>query len=90
MANFLFDDSDGADSVYFEFMDYVDAYYKKQILRDKKSYFKPTYRRQVVSDFYHRRYGVIDEREVIRTPLEDPAALDKLRIAWNIGLAHYP
>jgi hypothetical protein len=86
---FLFDDSDGADSIHCAFMPYVDAYYKKQILTDTKVYLQPTYRRQIFSDYYHKVHGVIDDREVIRPPLDGPAALAKLRIAWNIGVGSY-
>ena len=86
----LFDDSDGADSLHGELIDLVDLYYKKQILVDRQHYLKPAYGRQRFSDYYHQMVGVTDERPAIRGAIESEAELDKLRLAWNLGLSAYP
>ena len=86
---FFFDDSDGADGVHFELIDHVDAYYKRQLLRDTSNYLRPMYGLHLFSDYYHRKFCVEDEREVVRAPLHDPLQLRKLRVAWNLGMGFY-
>ncbi len=85
----FFDDSDGAGSTHFHYMPHIDYYYKKQLLRDQKNYFRELYGKQVFSDYYHRRYGVTDNKETIRQPLENETHLKKLKLAWNLGVGSY-
>jgi hypothetical protein len=84
------DDSDGADSLHVELIDFVDLYYKKQLLKDRQQYLNSSYGRQCFSDYYYSRFQVIDENPNIREPLVDKNGLTKLRLFWNIGAAVYP
>jgi hypothetical protein len=85
-----FDDGDGAGSTSFEVLPFVDFYWKKQLFRDKTNYMRPLYGRQLYTDYFHRVYGVVDDPPQFRSPIEDPADLGKLRLAWNIGAGAYP
>lgn len=87
----LFDDSDGADSIHFEYMPYVDLYLKKQILNDEKHYFRSLYGRQLFSDYYHREFGIDDgENEKYRLPTVEKRHVSKIRLAWNLGIGSFP
>lgn len=87
----FFDDSDGSDSFHFEYMPYVDLYFKKQILKDQKQYFRFQYGRQPFSDYYHHKFGVDDkEHEKYRSPLSDEKHLKKIRLSWNLGMGSFP
>ncbi len=87
---FLFDDSDGADSIHFELSPWLDGYFKKQLLRDRSLYLQEAYGRQRHSDYYHRNHGVVDPTPLLRSPPDNPDELDKLHVAWNLGFGAYP
>lgn len=86
----FWDESDGADSLHSELLEVVDLYFKKQILRNKKTYLKPAYGEQQFSDFYHKENDITDDVERIREPVGDEALLEKLHFLWNIGASVYP
>lgn len=86
----MLDDGAGSDSLHYEYMDLVDIYFKGKLLRDQKAYLEPSYGRQPFTDYYHRQYGITDEKEKWRTPPTDPALLSKLRLSWNLGYGVYP
>lgn len=84
------DDSDGADSTHFEFIDLLDGYFKGKLLQDKSHYSKSMYGRQLFSNYYHEAYNVKDEYEDIREPISDLQSLKKLYPAFSIGYGVYP
>lgn len=86
----FFDDSDGADSLHSDILAEVDYYFKKQILKDKTSYLKMSYGRQLFSDYYHDKFGIVDSIPDNRIPAQESNHLDKLHYAWNLGTGIYP
>lgn len=86
----MLDDGAGSDSLYFEYMDLVDLYYKGKLLKEKAAYLQPAYGRQLFTNYYNQTYGVTDEKEKMRNPPSDPALLNKLRVSWNLGYGIYP
>lgn len=86
----FWDESDGADSLHPEFLEVVDLYFKKQILRNKKEYLKPAYGEQQFSDYYHKENEITDDIERIREPVKEEILLGKLHFLWNIGASVYP
>jgi hypothetical protein len=86
----FFDDSAGAGCTRFEFLPYVDVYFKRQLFRDREVYRRKLYGRQLYSDYYHREFGVNDDPIRTRLPLTADSDLAKLQLAWNQGIGAYP
>ena len=85
------DDSDGADSFHFEFIEHLDHYYKSKLPVDFRITEQPLYGRQIFSDYYHKQFGVDDgNEENIRSPLTDRSHLKKIKPAFNLGYGIYP
>ena len=86
----MLDDGAGSDSLHWEYMDLVDLYYKGKLLKDRSNYQKPMYGRQIFTDYYNQKYGVVDEKVKLRGIPHDPDVLNKLRVSWNLGYGMYP
>jgi hypothetical protein len=86
----MLDDGAGSDSLHFEYMDLVDLYYKGKLLKDRSNYLKQTYGRQIFTDYYNQKFGIVDEKEKLRELPNDPSILKKLRVSWNLGYGMYP
>lgn len=69
----------------------VDRYVKGQLLRDRNAYLRPYYGMRPVTDFYHRRFGIMDAvpDEAHLAILPQPADLSKLALGWNWGMANW-
>lgn len=79
--------NDGAAGIHNEVLSIVDKYYKKQLLADRTRYLEPSYSSTSISDFYHKEYGIEDSNSDYTTQIYNEKNLDKLEIAWNIGVA---
>jgi hypothetical protein len=86
----MLDDGAGSDSLHFEYMDLVDLYYKGKLLKERSDYTRPMYGRQLFTDYYNEKFGVIDDKIKIREIPKDPSLLNKLRVSWNLGCGIYP
>jgi len=86
----MLDDGAGSDSLHYEYMELVDLYYKGKILKDRSCYLKPMYGRQIFTNYYNEKFGVIDEKVKWREQPGDPSVLKKLRVSWNLGYGLYP
>lgn len=86
----ILDDGAGSDSLHFEYMDLVDLYYKGKLLRDRENYLRPMYGRQLFTDYYHQKFGIVDDNLKIREIPGNPGLIKKLRISWNLGYGIYP
>jgi hypothetical protein len=86
----FFDDSAGAGCTRFEILPYVDLYLKKQLLKDRRRYCQPLYGRQLYTDYYHRSFGVNDTQAYYRKPLDERVPIEKIRLAWNLGVGSFP
>ena len=83
-----FDNSDSSSVTNFEVMPYVDIYLKKQILINKSLYNSSFYGGRIFTNFYHKKYKIIDKKEFINVfPLKKEYE-NKLRLSWNIGLGN--
>ncbi len=82
------DNSDSSSVTNFEVMPYVDIYLKKQILVNKSLYNSNFYGGRIFTDFYHKRFKIIDEETFIKNfPLKKKYE-HKLKLSWNIGLGN--
>lgn len=86
----MLDDGAGSDSLHYEYMDLVDLYYKGKLLRDKSNYLMPMYGRQIFTNYYNEKFGIVDEKVKLRESPSDSCLLKKLRISWNLGYGLYP
>lgn len=83
-----FDMRDSAGNSQFEVLPFVDAYWKKQIYKDRSAYYRPLYGNRLYTDYYHREFGIEDSYS------EDAALLSKehehkLGLAWNLGVTDF-
>jgi hypothetical protein len=86
----MLDDGAGSDSLHFEYMDLVDLYYKGKLLKERINYLKPMYGRQIFTNYYNEKFGVVDDKIKLREVPADPSVLKKLRVSWNLGCGIYP
>jgi hypothetical protein len=84
-----FDDTADPRELKAELLPYVDAYYKKQLLKDRALYGREAYGKRLYTDYYHRAYGITDDNPAIMRPLPlEPAR--RLKLSWNLGIGNYP
>ena len=83
-----FDNSDSSSVTNFEVMPYVDIYLKKQILINKSLYNSNFYGGRIFTDFYHKKFKIVDKEPFQNNfPLKKKYE-HKLRLSWNIGLGN--
>ena len=83
-----FDNSDSSSTTNFEVMPFVDIYLKKQILINKSLYNSNFYGGRIFTDFYHKKFKIIDKKDMINNfPLKKKYE-NKLKLSWNIGLGN--
>jgi hypothetical protein len=85
-----FHDDAGAGIPRLEVLPYVNLFYSKALFKDRSLYKKQLYGKELYSDYYHTKYGVVDPDPRERAVAEDDAHLAKLRLSWNIGAGDYP
>jgi hypothetical protein len=73
-----------------DLLPYVDRLFYKSVFTDKHNYQKGLYGKNLYADYYHRRYGVTDEREYRYSPVFSEKDLDRIELSWNIGVGSYP
>jgi hypothetical protein len=85
----FFHDDAGGGIPRLEVLPFVDLFYSKALFKDRSLYTRPLYGKELYSDLFHAKYGVVDPDHKER-PAADPAQLAKLRLSWNIGVGDYP
>jgi len=84
------DDSAGADSLHFEFIEKLDLYFKGKLIQDRSTFFDEIYGRQAFSNYFHKEHNVVDSNEEIRVRLSDIHQIDKLKLSYNLGFGIFP
>jgi hypothetical protein len=84
-----FDDTADPRELKAELLPFVDAYYKKQLLKDRSLYCRQAYGKRIYTDYYHRNYGIDDDNPAIMPPITIEEARD-LKLSWNLGIGNYP
>ena len=86
-----FDDSASATGIFNCILPYLDQYWKRSILKDKRLYKKKFYGGHLFSDYYHKKFSIKDNDETYyNNSVTDNLNLEKLKIAWNIGVGIFP
>lgn len=83
-----FDTTDSTGMIQNEIFDYVDEYWKFQILKNKTDYQKKFYGGRIFSDYYYNKYNIKDKEEIFSKRVNE-VNLNKIKLAWNFGLADY-
>lgn len=83
------DTTDSSGWLQTELLPVVHVYAKAQLLRDRSRYQSPMYGHRPFTDYYHRKYAVVDAQPEWSRAVDDPAHLKKLQVSWNSGLADY-
>jgi hypothetical protein len=87
----FFDDNDGSESHYLNFLPYLDLYYKKQIFKDLELYRQSFYGNRIFTDYYNQHMGVTEPSVPEPLPtLKDTEDLKKIRVFWNLAFGQYP
>jgi hypothetical protein len=86
----FFHDDAGGGIPRLEVLPYVDLFYSKALFKDRSLYLRPLYGKELYSDYFHEKYGVVDPDHRDRPAAEGLAQLAKLRLSWNIGVGDYP
>lgn len=81
------DTADSTGTTKFEYIPYVDLYFKKQLLADKELYLNPIYGGRLFFQYYNETTGMQDDKidSLNYKPLPKDQ-LNKLRLAWNVGV----
>lgn len=86
---YWFDETASTGTTNFEVLPFVDAYLKRQLLRDTALYSQSWYRRRIFTDYYHRLFGVSDtDPQYTEAALSDEHA-HKLGVYWNLAYKDY-
>ena len=84
----FFDLSDSSSFIIADALELSDVYLKNQILKNKKLYLKKFYGRRIFSDYYNKKFGVLDpEPEKFKNPNKNN--LKKIKVAWNSCFSNY-
>ena len=83
-----FDTTDSTGMIQAEILDYIDEYWKFQILKNKSDYQKEFYGGRIFSEFYNSKFNIFDKSE-ISSKFINGKKLNKIKVAWNFGLADY-
>lgn len=69
---------------------FVDLYYNKSLLKNRRLYTTWLYGNELFADYYHKHYGVNDDPDQTVGPITDAGFLDRLRLSWNVGIGDFP
>jgi len=84
-----FDRASTSGTVNADVLPLVQRYYKTNLLTDRSLYQQELYGLRQFTDYYHRKYGIIDPAPALSSPVRDSKDLAKLRPSWNTALANY-
>ncbi len=83
-----YDNSDSSSVTNFEVMPFIEVYLKKQIFKDKNLYKKKFYGGRIFTDFYNKKFNIIDEPEYKSDKILETKFFNKLKLGWNIGIGN--
>lgn len=86
----FFHDDAGGGIPRLEVLPFVDFFYTKAVFKDKSLYARQLYGKELYSDYFHTKYGVLDTDAKERAVCTDVKELAKIRVSWNIGIGLYP
>ena len=85
-----FDDAAAVSNILFPILDYVDQYWVRGLLVEKKLYSKSFYGGHLFSDYYHNLYNILDDAPYFQPAPVKPEFDSKIKVAWNLGIGCFP
>lgn len=85
-----FDDSASASGVFNCILPYLDQYWKRSILKNKNLYKKKLYGGHLFSEYYHEKFLINDSQVYFNNSFDGQQNLEKIKVAWNIGVGLFP
>lgn len=83
------DQGDSSGTFLGQVVPYVHRYLKAQIIKDKTEYMRSHYASRIYTDYYHKKYEIIDKDPYIDHPVKNAQDLDKIGVSWNSGFMNY-
>ena len=83
------DTADNSGQIQREFLTFADAYWKGQIIKDKKKYLKAHYGGRLFTDFYKKKFNIKDKKIQLSNPIKNINLLKKIKVCWNMGLCDH-
>ena len=83
------DNADNSGQLKKDFLEICDFYWKGQILDDKKKYADKHYGGRLFTDFYNKKFNVIDKNKQETDVIKEKALLKKIIVSWNMGLCDH-
>lgn len=87
----FFDDLDGSEIQFFEYFNFFDLYFKKQIYADKSMYLKNFIGNKFFTDYYAVNFGIHPQKQSNYKGefLGKIDELEKIKVSWNLGIGNY-
>ena len=83
-----FDTTDSTGNIQNEVFDYIDVYFKSQILKKRELYKRKYYGSRIFTDYMRSRMSVADKNEIFHKPLKRNQ-IKKIKVFWNSSLSNY-
>ncbi|PPR34836.1 MAG: hypothetical protein CFH26_00110 [Alphaproteobacteria bacterium MarineAlpha6_Bin4] len=83
------DTADNSGQIQNNFLLFADAYWKGQILKNKKNYLKSHYGGRLFTDFYKKKFNIIDTKKQLSDKVSNKNLLKKIKVCWNMGLCDH-
>ena len=84
-----FDTTDSAGTIDSSLLPIVKIYAKNQIYRNPNNYTRRLYGRRLFTDYYNKKFNIIDKSPDFSEPVVTKELLKKLKVSWNIGLSNH-
>ena len=78
----FYDNSDSSGTIFNEFLNLCDVYFKNQMLKETNKYTEPLYGGRIYTDYYNKKYNVKDKDNFFSQKLKKKDIL-KIKTAWN-------
>jgi len=83
------DTADNSGQIKTEFLPHFDKYWKGQVLKNKKEYMNSHYGGRYFTNFYRKKFNIVDRKEEYTQPIKNKNILKKIEVCWNMGLCDH-
>ena len=83
------DTADNSGQIKTDFLSFVDLYWKGQVLKNKNEYMKSHYGGRLFTNFYKKKFNVIDKNKQMSESVKNKDLLKKIKVCWNMGLCDH-
>lgn len=83
------DNADNSGQLKKDFLRVCDFYWKGQLLDNKKNYASSHYGGRLFTDFYNKKFNVVDKNKQQTDVIKEKVLLKKILVSWNMGLCDH-